>query len=55
MSLSTHAYSPTHADADGDTAVEDAATMTREDARYVVLLASICLEVCTMSNVNMFR
>ena len=49
MFLFLHAYSLTHADADadadGDTAVEDAAMMTRDNARYVVLLASICLFV----------
>ena len=55
--LFLHAYSLTHADAadadadaDGDTAVEDAAMMTRDNARYVVLLASICLFVLVIQD-----
>ena len=59
MFLFLHAYSLTHADAadadadadaDGDTAVEDAAMMTRDNARYVVLLASICLFVLVIQD-----
>ena len=56
MSLSTHAYSPSQADADADADADGVtpagipATMTRDEARYVVLLHRyVCLSHITFS------